>query len=241
MTTPLLAAGPVQASGEALPRRARLGVGLATLAIWALAAGSAAYWALRLVGSGAPAPAAAVAAPAAVAADPQALAQALGARAGAASAPAVAPAASRFALQGVVAWGGQGGAAVISVDGGPAKPYRVGQKVDEGVLLLAVTGRRASLGPSLAAPAAFSLEMPALSTAAPASAQVPARIPEGPGAGASAGAALLPPPAPANAVEPAVPVAPAATVPGQTAPVAESTLQSIGSAARNHAPVMGAP
>src|SRR5574343_560848 len=99
------------------------GVRLGTLAIWALAAASAAYWGLRLTARppGMPAP---TAAPAPVAADVQAMARLLGAVTAQTPQAAAVPVSSRFALVGVLA-GQQGGsgAALIAVDGKPAKPY----------------------------------------------------------------------------------------------------------------------
>ena len=44
--------------------------------------------------------------------------------------------------------------------GKPAKPVRVGAKVDEGLVLQSVQPRRASLGASLDSPALFVLELP---------------------------------------------------------------------------------
>ncbi len=133
-----------------------------SFAVWLLAAGCAVYWGLKLpaVSSGAPA-APAVAGPA-VPADPAAVARLLGATPAAASAgPAAAPAQStRFALVGVVAGRSHGGAALIAVDGKPAKPYRVGAKVEEGLVLQSVAPRRATLGPAAGGPAAFTLDMP---------------------------------------------------------------------------------
>ena len=130
---------------------------IATFCLAALAAGSVLFWGLRLqqpshaqglVQSAVPAP---------VQADPQSIARLLGA--GLAPASVVAPsAASRYALTGVVA-GQRGGAALISVDGKTARPYRVGSRVDEGLVLQSVSGRRAALAASAAGPAAFTLEM----------------------------------------------------------------------------------
>ncbi len=71
-------------------------------------------------------------APEPVAPDAQALARLLGAGP---VAPAAAPAAaSRFALEGVLAGTASGhGAALIAVDGKPPKPYRVGAEVEPGL------------------------------------------------------------------------------------------------------------
>jgi general secretion pathway protein C len=140
---------------------ARWGLRLATLALWALAGASVVYWGLRL--SARPVPGVPAGAPPAVAVpDAQALARLLGAgpQAPAAAAPALSPA-SRFALVGVLA-GRQsgGGAALIAIDGKPAKPYRVGAQVEEGLVLQSVGAREARLGASAKGPHTLTLEMP---------------------------------------------------------------------------------
>jgi general secretion pathway protein C len=133
----------------------------ATFALSALAMASAVAWGLQLGGSGRT-----VAVPVASvrpvpAADPAAIARLLGGAPAAAglSAP-VATLASRFQLMGVVA-GVQsgGGAALIAVDGKPAKPFRVGANVDEGMVLQSVRGRQAVLG-APNGPALVTLEVP---------------------------------------------------------------------------------
>ena len=133
------------------------GVRLTTLAIWALAAASAAYWGLRL-SAGAPGSAAPAVSSATVAPDAQAMARLLGA----VVAPVpVAAASSRFALVGVLAGRHSGGgAALIAVDGKPAKPYRVGSAIDTGLVLQSLGPRQAHLGASVAGPASLTLEMP---------------------------------------------------------------------------------
>jgi general secretion pathway protein C len=136
-------------------------VRLGTLAVWALAAASVAYWGLRLTARppGMPAP---TAAPAPVAADVQAMARLLGAvTAQAEPQAAAAPVSSRFALVGVLA-GQQGGsgAALIAVDGKPAKPYRVGATVDAGLVLQPLGPRQARLGAGQEGVATVTLEMP---------------------------------------------------------------------------------
>lgn len=114
---------------------------LVTFLLAALAALSAVYWGLRW-----PAPAAGPAAYAmpeeAVAQDGQALARLLGQ---VATAGPVASVASRYVLTGVLAGPGPGGAALIAVDGKPAKPYRVGSLVADNLFLQSVSGRRAVL------------------------------------------------------------------------------------------------
>ena len=136
------------------------GVRLGTLAIWALAAASAAYWGLRLTARppGMPAP---TAAPAPVAADMQAMARLLGAVTAQPPQAAAAPVSSRFALVGVLA-GQQGGsgAALIAVDGKPAKPYRGGATVDAGLVLQSLGPRQARLGAGQEGVTTVTLEMP---------------------------------------------------------------------------------
>src|SRR5215208_7025845 len=115
----------------------------ATFVLWALVAASAVYWGLQFTSRTAVVPAAmAVRAPAP--ADPAAVARLLGASPAAAAAP-VASLSSRFALVGVVASQSHRGAALIAIDGKPAKPFRVGAAVDEGLVLQSVEGRRATL------------------------------------------------------------------------------------------------
>ena len=107
---------------------------LATLLLWALAGATAVYWGLKLSASpGGTAPAAA--APEPVVTDTQALARLLGASPVLAAAEAAPSAASRFVLMGVLAGTASGGgAALIAVDGKPAKPVRVGAPDYDGPL-----------------------------------------------------------------------------------------------------------
>lgn len=65
----------------------------------------------------------------------------------------------RYALMGVLASQGRS-AALISIDGQPAKPIRVGDRVDETLVLQSVTARRAVLAGSRDAAAAVTLELP---------------------------------------------------------------------------------
>src|SRR5436190_21217648 len=102
-----------------------------TFVLWGLVAASAVYWGLKLSSApatGSLAPPAASAGPA----DPAAVARLLGATP-VAAAP-VASLSSRFTLLGIVAEADGGGAALISVDGKPPKPYRVGAPLDEGLV-----------------------------------------------------------------------------------------------------------
>lgn len=134
-----------------------------SFAVWLLAAGCAVYWGLKLPAVSTSAPAAPVAAGPAAPADPAAVARLLGATPAVAGAGPVAAApaqSTRFALVGVVSARSKGGAALIAVDGKPAKPYRVGAQVEDGLVLQSVAPRRATLGPGAEGPAAFTLEMP---------------------------------------------------------------------------------
>ncbi len=133
-----------------------------TLVAWMLVAGSCVYWAFKL-GGGAPLAVVPVAARTAAPADPAAVARLLGATAQLSMAAPVTSIASRFSLVGVVARRSRGGAALISVDGKPARPYRVGTAIDEGVWLSAVEGRRAVISGSARGPAILTLELPVLS------------------------------------------------------------------------------
>lgn len=150
---------------------------VATTGVWALAIASAAYWGLRLSApmeaAPPPVPAAAAAAPA----DPEALARLLGV---VPTVQSVAPeAASRFALIGVVADGSSHGAALISIDGKPARPLRVGAKVGDGHVLQSVTRRTVTLGP-VGGGQAFSLQLPAAALAIPTSANLAPAGSQGP-------------------------------------------------------------
>ena len=133
---------------------------LATTGVWALAAGAAVFWVLRLAS-----PADAVAAAASmprpsVAADSDAVARLLGVLPASSAAPVAPEAASRFALSGVVADPSKQGAALIAIDGKPPRPFRVGSKVGDNYVLQSVGLRSATLGAQLDGPAAFTLQLP---------------------------------------------------------------------------------
>ena len=135
-------------------------VKLTTLLLWAGAAGIAVFWGLRFAGStGGETPVVPAAQP--VQANAQAMAKALGAVAlPASSSPAVTPVASRYTLMGVVAGRESGaGAVVIAVSGQPARAVRVGDAVEEGVILQSLSTREARLGPANGA-ATTVLELP---------------------------------------------------------------------------------
>ncbi len=134
---------------------------LATLVVWVLAALSLAYWALKVVtGSQAPRDLPVAAAPQA-ATDPAAVGRLLGAVAQPTAVQQV-NVASRFSLLGVIAGLPGGGAALIAVDGQPAKPFRVGSPVDQNLFVQSAVGRQVKLAASQNDPAAIVLELPPL-------------------------------------------------------------------------------
>lgn len=140
--------------------RSKLSLSAVTLLVWTMATASLGYWGLRLASAGgveAPAPAVLTPAPAI---DSLAVARLLGAVAPAAALQA--PAASRFALQGVIAGSPGGGAALIAVDGKPAKPFRVGSVVEEGFILQSTLARQAKLAATRDGPVLLILDMPPL-------------------------------------------------------------------------------
>lgn len=134
----------------------------ATFVLWALAAAGATYWAFKLAAPRDGATTLAAPVPAAPPVDPAAIARLLGSTPQTLAAAPVASTASRFSLVGVVADRSRRGAALIAVDGKPAKPFRVGSPVDEGFWLQSVEGRRAVLAGSAAGPAVLTLELPPL-------------------------------------------------------------------------------
>jgi general secretion pathway protein C len=136
----------------------RWAVAGATLVLWALVAGSAVYWGLKFTARSGAVAAAPVAIHTGAPADPVAVARLLGATpVAAAQAPSVA---SRFALVGVVASSTHQGAALIAVDGKPAKPFRIGAALDDRLILQSVESRRAVLAESPRGPAVVTLELP---------------------------------------------------------------------------------
>ena len=131
----------------------------ASLLVWGAVAFSAVTWGLRWSVTGTAPSNATTAAQALPEADVSAAARSLGAApVQAAAAPTLA---SRFQLQGVMAGGPDAGAALIAVDGKPAKPYRVGAVVADGMVLQSAQGRRISLGASMDGAQTLLLELPA--------------------------------------------------------------------------------
>lgn len=130
--------------------------------IWALVAASVVFWALRLGTRGPSAPPYTL--PVGDAPLPRGDLSRLLGSAPAASAVAAAPElSSRFRLVGVaapLASAPQGfGIALLSIDGKPARPFRVGAHVDGDLLLRSVAQRSAAFGPASGA-TSFTLELP---------------------------------------------------------------------------------
>lgn len=142
-----------------MPRYPFLLVHTASLLVWALVAFSAVAWGLRWSASGNADALSPLAQPTPAEPELEAAARSLGALPAAAlAAPTLA---SRFQLLGVLSGGASQGAALIAVDGKPARPYRVGRVVVDDLVLQSAQGRRVSLGASAQGPAALTLELPA--------------------------------------------------------------------------------
>lgn len=145
---------------------------LAAFIVWALVAGGAVYWSLKLLvrAPGAPLHSVAAVGGTAVRGD---LTRLLGSAPVASAAAALAPAmASRFRLHGVMApksapraTPSLQGVALISVDGKAPRAYAVGARVDSQLVLQSVSLRTAAIGPAEGG-ASVNLEVPALSPAA---------------------------------------------------------------------------
>jgi general secretion pathway protein C len=136
-------------------------VRVVTLAVAAVAAASAAYWGLKVWNASQVSRAGTAAIASAPPLDPQALANALGGGTAALAqhTGSASVANTQYVLQGVVADTHSGGAALIAVDGKPAKAFRVGVVVDGGLVLQSVSGRRAALGPALDDATTLELEL----------------------------------------------------------------------------------
>lgn len=129
--------------------------------VWALVAASAAFWSLKIFAATRPVPPGAQA-PQAIAANGP-MERLFGAVVVPTTAgPAVHPESERFQLVGVIAppsGAAGGGFAVVTIDGQPARTWRVGSLLDGNTSLLAVSKRGAEFGPT-GGPASFSLQLP---------------------------------------------------------------------------------
>jgi general secretion pathway protein C len=166
-----------------------------TLAIWALAAGSAAYWALRHAGNAPTGPMPAQFALAAPGGETGHVARLFGPAIGkpseAALTPQVVDPSSRFALAGVVATRSSTGVAVLSVEGKPARPYRVGSMVDAGYTLKSVTAHSATLSVPRTG-ASFTVKLSAANAPPPIPPAAPGAYPLPRGAPATAASSAQP-------------------------------------------------
>lgn len=142
---------------------------LSTFVLAALAAASVVFWGLRWseplatprsgsVGSE-PRPI-----------DTARIAQLLGASATPAGEEVAAPAANaagNYRLEGVIARARGGGSALIATGSDKAKPYKVGDRLSDDLVLQSVSARGASLAPGMQAPASVQLELPPLDSLKP--------------------------------------------------------------------------
>jgi general secretion pathway protein C len=131
---------------------------VSTFLLAGLAAASMTYWALKWSAS-TDLQSTPVAMVDTVPGDTQALARLMGAVSAVSVASPSPGAATRFVLLGVLAGRGAGGAALISLDGKPARPYKVGSPVVDNWVLQSVVARRAVLAPRDNASAPLTLEM----------------------------------------------------------------------------------
>lgn len=140
---------------------------LSAFVIWAFVAGTAVFWGLRLFVQAPQAPTYAVPAGDAAGALRGDLSRLLGAPPAKVETAEAAPElAARFRLVGVMApragsavQRSGDGYALIMVDGKPARPFSVGARIDEGLVLQAVSLRTAALGPAQGQ-ASVTLELP---------------------------------------------------------------------------------
>jgi len=133
---------------------------LAAFILAGAAAASAVYWGLQVQGVQLQAPLVSVDGAPAASVDPVAVARALGATARVVSEPAVdvgMAVRARLVLTGIVATRKGAGAALIAVDGKPAKPFAVGTTVVDSWVLRAVQARSVTVSQG---GADVALEMP---------------------------------------------------------------------------------
>ena len=135
---------------------------LFTLLLAALATASALFWVLKWpVPPEAPRTSATTSVAPVI--DSDKIARLLGASAQVLATPVAVNLQANFKLLGLIARGnGQRGYALIAVEGAAAKPYRVGDKLADGVVLQAVQPRTVVLGPTGQTAGSFTLELPLL-------------------------------------------------------------------------------
>ena len=142
----------------------RWGLRLVTFSLAALAAASASYWILKWTATTTSGSTAELVFQAPAQVDAVVVARLLGGGQVAPAQAAGAPVnvASQFKLVGVVAGRSGGGYALISIGDAPAKPYQVGARIDDTLVLQSVAPRSAALAPGLDAPVSVKLELPPL-------------------------------------------------------------------------------
>ena len=141
----------------------RLVLHTASFTSWVLAAAGIGYWALQISANGGQVnqPVSTTAFTASGSAiDPGMLARLLGGLTPQAAAPI--SNSSRFVLKGVVSGALGQEAALIAIDDKPAKAFRVGSSIEEGLLLQSASSRKVTLSATKEGPALITLEMPAL-------------------------------------------------------------------------------
>ncbi len=152
---------------------ARWPAAASTVVLWALAAASIVFWGMRLVSPSDAAPPPALTLGPVAPPDPVVLSRFFGGEPAVAVATVAPEASSRFVLLGVVADGDRQGAALIAVDGKPARPFRVGARLSDDFVLQSVTTRAATLGASAGSASAFTLQLPTRPLAIPGPARTP--------------------------------------------------------------------
>ena len=132
---------------------------LFTFIVWAAVGLCVAYWAFKFVTTKPVEATAAVALPAVVV-DTKAIAKLLGATDNIATQAINTPANAKFSLFGLAATSTGHGIALIAIEDKPAKPYRVGAKVTDDLVLKSISKVNAILAVSLSAPDGPKLELP---------------------------------------------------------------------------------
>ncbi len=139
---------------------------LSTFVLAALAAASVVYWGLRWTElPGTPRDSGDWSGQRTI--DTARIAQLLGASAAPVGEEMVAPvsnAAANYKLEGVIAQGRNSGrgSALIAIGDEKARPYKVGDRLSDDLVLQSVSARGAALAPSIAAPVSIQLELPPL-------------------------------------------------------------------------------
>ncbi len=139
--------------------------------VWLVAGLTGGYWVLQALGRTEPVPVSTAAASLPVI-DSISVARVLGqpdAEAGQDGMGMAQTVALRYNLLGVVADRRQQGAALIAIDGEPARPYAVGAELEGGLVLQSVDRRVARLGPTLEGPSTVELAVPEESAISPTS------------------------------------------------------------------------